>query len=133
MKNVLRSIVVAAVAALLVTSAGIPSDAVAAPVARASAFDGDWSVVIYTLRGDCDRSLRYRIRIVGGRVQNEQASYQVAGLVSPSGAIRVVVAEGGRSASGQGRLSGNVGRGLWRTDTGQCSGQWTAERRAANF
>ena len=132
MKNILRSIVAAAFAVLLVTGGSVPSDAVAAP-ARASAFDGDWSVVIYTLRGDCDRSLRYRIRIVGGRVQNEQASYQVAGLVSPSGAIRVVVAEGGRSASGQGRLSGNVGRGLWRTDTGQCSGQWTAERRAANF
>jgi len=50
-----------------------------------------------------------------------------------SGAIRVTVAQGGQSASGAGRLSGNSGRGWWRTATGQCSGQWTAERHAANY
>jgi hypothetical protein len=41
----------------------------------------------------------------------------------------VTVAEGGRSASGVGRLSGNSGRGQWRTSTGECAGEWTAERR----
>ena len=128
MKNVLRSIFVATVAALLVASASLPSNAARRP----NAFDGEWSVVIYTLRGDCDRALRYSLRIVGGRVQSDQ-SYQAAGLVSPSGAIRVVVAEGGRSASGSGRLAGNNGRGWWHTDTGSCSGQWTAVRRAAEY
>ncbi len=128
MKNALRSIFIAAVAALLVASASIPSDA-AGRVARPSKFDGQWSVVIYTLVCDCDRSLRYSLRIVDGRVQGEDQSYQVGGAVASSGAIRVVVAEGGRSASGTGRLSGTSGRGQWRTSTGQCAGQWTAVRR----
>jgi hypothetical protein len=131
-RNVLRSIFVAAIAALLVASGSLPSDAVARQVPRPNAFDGHWSVVVYTLQGDCDRALRYSVRIVDGRVEAEDQSYQAAGAVAPNGAIRVTVAEGGRSASGSGRLSGNSGRGSWRTDTGQCTGQWTAERRAAN-
>ena len=125
MKNALRSIFVVTVAALLLASASLPSNAARRP----NAFDGEWSVVIYTLRGDCDRALRYSLRIVGGRVQSDQ-SYQAAGAVAASGAIRVVVAESGRSASGSGRLAGNNGRGWWRTETGSCSGQWTAVRRA---
>jgi hypothetical protein len=41
----------------------------------------------------------------------------------------VTVSEQGQSASGTGRLSANAGAGRWRTSTGQCAGQWTAERR----
>jgi hypothetical protein len=128
MKNFLRSTFVVAIAALLVAIASIPSDA-ASRVARTRAFDGQWSVVIYTLVGDCDRSLRYSLRIVDGQVQAAEQNYQVAGVVAPSGMIRVTVGEAGRSASGAGRLIGNNGRGQWRTSTGECGGQWTAERR----
>jgi hypothetical protein len=62
MKNFLRPIVATAFGALLITSASVPTAAVAAN------FDGSWSVVINTLRGDCGSSLRYGVRIVGGRV-----------------------------------------------------------------
>ena len=48
MQNVFRSILVATIAALLVASASIPSHA-ASRAARTRAFDGVWSVVIYTL------------------------------------------------------------------------------------
>ena len=132
MKNVLRSILVATIAALLVASASIPSEA-ARRAARARSFDGTWSVVISTLYGDCPRALRYSLLIYGGRVYSEDQSFQAYGAAAPSGAISVTVAQGGQSASGAGRLSGNSGRGWWRTATGQCSGQWTAERRAANY
>jgi len=128
MKNVLRSILVATIAGLLVASASIPSHA-ASRAARTRAFDGVWSVVIYTLQGDCDRALRYSLRVEDGQVLANEQSYQVAGLVAANGVIRVVVAEGGRSASGSGKLSGNNGKGEWRTSTGQCAGQWTAVRR----
>ncbi len=128
MKNVLRPILVATIAGLLVVSASIPSEA-ARRTAHTRAFDGVWSVVIYTLYGDCDRSLRYSLRIADGEVLADEQSYQVAGLVAPNGVIRVVVEEGGRSASGTGKLSGDNGRGEWRTSTGQCAGQWTAVRR----
>lgn len=125
MKAVLRSIFALSAAALFVMIAVGPQSEAAA----AGRYDGRWSVVIYTLRGDCDRSLRYSLQIVNNRVLAEQQSYQVRGNVAAGGAIRVTVAEGGRSASGSGRLVGNVGRGKWRTSTGQCAGQWTAERR----
>jgi hypothetical protein len=122
MKNFLRPIFATAFGALLITSASIPTDAIAAN------FDGSWSVVINTLRGDCGSSLRYGVRIVGGRVVSGDGSYSVGGAVAPSGAIRVTVAEGGRSASGYGRLVGNSGSGVWRTSAGECSGQWAASR-----
>jgi hypothetical protein len=133
MKNFLRTIFAMSFGAMLIMSASVPTDAVAAGAARPSAYDGPWSVVIYTLRGDCDRSLRYSLRVVDGQVQADGQSYQVAGRVAPNGEIHVVVAEGGRSASGSGRLVGNNGRGEWRTSTGECAGQWTAVRRASEY
>ncbi len=78
MKNVLRSILVATIAALLVASASIPSEA-ARRAARTRAFDGVWSVVISTAYGDCPRALRYSLRIYDGRVYSEDQSFQAYG------------------------------------------------------
>jgi hypothetical protein len=75
-----------------------------------SAYDGTWSVAIYTLRGDCG-SVRAAVRIVGGRVYSEDQSYQSNGAVGANGVILVSVASGGLSASGSGRLSPNSGAG----------------------
>jgi hypothetical protein len=121
MRNFLRAIFATAFAALLIGSAGVPTPAVAGN------FDGAWSVVINTARGDCGSGLRYAVSIVGGRVVGN-GGYGVAGFVSPSGAIRVTVSDGGRSASGSGRLSGSHGSGGWRTSGGECSGYWSASR-----
>jgi hypothetical protein len=114
----------AAMAAAAVLVAAIPS---AAPAANSH--DGIWSVTIYTQFGNCPSSLRYAVRVARGRVLGDGQSYQVNGSVAANGATRVTVSEQGQSASGTGRLSGNVGAGRWRTSTGQCAGQWTAERR----
>jgi hypothetical protein len=112
----------AAIAAALVAT--IPFAAQAA-----NSYDGSWSVTIYTQAGNCPSSLRYGVRVARGRVYGDDQSYQVNGFVAPNGATRVTVSEQGQSASGTGRLSGNAGAGRWRTSTGQCAGQWTAERR----
>jgi hypothetical protein len=112
-----------AMAAAAVLVAAIPS---AAPAAN---YDGAWSVTIITQTGNCPSSLRYGVRVVRGRVLGDDQSYQVNGTVAANGATRVTVSEKGQSASGTGRLSGNAGAGRWRTSTGECSGQWTAERR----
>jgi hypothetical protein len=112
----------AAIAAALVAT--IPFAAQAA-----NSYDGSWSVTIYTQAGNCPSSLRYGVRVARGRVYGDDQSYQVNGTVAPNGATRVTVSEQGQSASGTGRLSGNAGAGRWRTTTGQCAGQWTAERR----
>src|SRR5215469_10193512 len=56
-----------------------------------SAYDGTWSVAIYTQRGDCG-SVRVAARIVGGRVYSKDESYQANGAVGANGMIRVSVA-----------------------------------------
>jgi hypothetical protein len=97
-----------------------------------SAYDGTWSVAIYTLRGDCG-SVRVAARIVGGHVYFEDQSYQVIGDVSANGVVRVTIAGFGRSASGSGRLSHNSCAGRWRSSRGECAGSWSASRRAGYY
>jgi len=129
MKSFMRPILVAMIAAGLVTGASMSVNAIAAPAPHQGAYDGQWSVVIYTLRGDCDSALRYSLRIAGNRVFSEDPSYQVYGAVGAGGAISVTVARGNSAATGTGRLTRAAGRGVWHTSTDQCAGQWTAERR----
>jgi hypothetical protein len=128
MRNVLRVVFVAMAAALLVPAMSEPS---AAAPRTSPAFDGIWSVSIVTYNGDCSRAYRYPLRIWQGRVikADDDPNYNVAGAVARNGAIGVTVAGGGQTASGTGRLRGNVGAGIWHTSNGECSGRWTAERR----
>jgi hypothetical protein len=97
-----------------------------------STYEGTWSVAIYTLRGDCG-SVRVAAQIVGGRVYSKDESYQANGVVGANGVIRVSVASGRLSASGSGRLSQSSGAGQWRSSIGECSGSWSASRRAGYY
>jgi hypothetical protein len=97
-----------------------------------SAYDGTWSVAIYTQRGACG-SIRVAVRIVGGRMYSEDQSYQASGTVGANGVVRASVAGAGRSASGSGRLSQNSGAGRWWSSRGECSGTWSALRRAGYY
>jgi hypothetical protein len=91
-------------------------------------YDGLWSVSIVTENGDCDRGYRYAIRITHGALGNgSDSGFTIAGNVSPAGRIKVTVSRGSASATGTGRLAGNMGSGIWKG--GACSGTWTAERR----
>ena len=97
-----------------------------------SAYDGTWSVAIYTQRGACG-SIRVAVRIVGGRMYSEDQSYQASGNVGANGVVRASVGGAGRSASGSGRLSQNSGAGRWWSSRGECSGTWSASRRAGYY
>ena len=104
--------------------------AVPAPIAAKPNFDGNWSVLIVTERGTCDRAYRYPVRISNGSVGYAgEASFNVTGRVGANGAVIVTVSRGNQSASGSGMLSSSDGSGYWRTASGECSGTWTAERR----
>ena len=93
-------------------------------------FDGNWSVLIVTEQGTCDRAYRYPVRISGGSVGYAgQASFNVSGRVGGNGAVTVTVSRGSQSATGSGVLSSTDGSGRWRAASGECSGSWTAERR----
>jgi hypothetical protein len=125
-----RSIFAFTMAGLLLL-ASAPADA-ARRVTGRSSYDGQWSVAIYTLRGDCG-AVRAALRIVGGRVYSVDSSYQAYGAVGAGGTIRVTVVSGGRSASGSGRLSRVSGSGRWRSSRGECVGTWSASRREAYY
>jgi hypothetical protein len=103
-----------------------------ATLAKASpAFDGNWSVLIVTEKGNCDRGYRYPVKISNGAVGYAgEASFNISGKVGDNGAITVTVGQGDKSALGTGTLSGNSGTGAWKTGVGECSGKWTAERRS---
>ncbi len=93
-------------------------------------YDGLWSVLVVTEKGDCDAGYRYPIRIENGKLANAgDNAFTIAGAVAPTGAITVTVSAAGKSATGLGRLDANEGGGHW--TGGSCSGSWTAERRGA--
>ena len=106
--------------------------AVLPPAAQAATHDGQWSVLVITEKGTCDRAYRYGIRVAEGRLRYEgDASVDMAGTVAPNGLVKVSIRLGNQGANGSGRLSGNSGAGTWRGagSSGECSGRWEAERR----
>jgi len=123
-----RAIPVFAAAALLAASA-VP---VSAPAFAKSNYDGQWSVLIVTQKGTCDRAYRYPVKIDNGAVGYAgSASFNVTGKVGQNGAVTVTVSRGDKSATGTGRMSSTDGSGIWTAASGECSGTWTAERRSS--
>jgi hypothetical protein len=101
----------------------------AVPATSAPNYDGLWSVVIVTETGTCDRSYRYPIRIANGTLVNAGSSaISITGSVRDNGAITVTLRNGGKDATGSGRLSPTTGTGSWQG--GACAGTWEAERRS---
>ena len=104
-----------------------------APAARAvNTYDGDWSVVIMTQSGGCDRAYRYGVRIANGDVVYDGGGpVDLQGHVFSNGSVRVRVSGAGQQADGQGRLSRTLGTGTWQGQgsLGSCTGVWQAERR----
>ena len=108
---------------------GLGLAATAIPAKATGNFDGKWSVVIVTTKGDCDRAYRYPIDIRGETVVNAgDTAFDISGRVQGNGAVAVKISYGDKSAHGIGRLSGGIGSGSW--TGGACAGTWTAERRS---
>src|SRR5947209_16371182 len=122
------SAVAPALAALSILAATVPASA---PASARTSFDGDWSVLIVTQKGTCDRAYRYPVRISNGSVGYAgQSSFNVSGNVGSGGSVTVTVSHGSQSARGSGHLSAAGGSGQWVAGSGECSGTWTAERRS---
>src|SRR5882762_1018226 len=111
----MRAAVKAAVfAAFLLALTAAKSPALAAP------HDGNWSVLIITEKGDCDRAYRYPLAVADGQVRyTGEAGANVAGTVSAGGAVKVSIRMGDKGANGSGHLSGNAGAGTWHGIAGQ--------------
>src|SRR4051812_9447370 len=121
--------IVAPVLAAITLLAAAPASA---PASARSNYDGQWSVLIVTQKGTCDRAYRYPVKIDNGSVGYAgDASFTVSGKVGENGTVTVKVARGSQSANGSGRLSSTDGSGQWIAGSGDCSGTWTAERRSS--
>ena len=99
--------------------------------ARASGFDGAWTVNIITQSGDCQPAYTYPVVITGGRVSYAgNGGFDISGGVAGAGAVTVVISYGGQSANASGKLSGQTGSGKWtgKSATASCSGRWEAIR-----
>ncbi len=118
---------------VLAMSLGSPAEARTSERTTArTSYDGNWSVLIVTNKGPCDRGYRYGLSIRGGRVFYEGSlAVNVNGQVTGNGIVKVRVSAGSQGATGTGRLSRDYGEGSWQGDgsAGSCSGTWTAERR----
>ena len=114
----------------LAIGATLALSAASAAIAK-SAYDGEWSVLIVTERGTCDRGYRYPVKIVNGVVRHAEAdsSFSISGRVVGSGGVRVSVSRGSQGAIGAGRLSARGGSGTWKSASNECSGTWSADRR----
>jgi hypothetical protein len=100
------------------------------PAAFAAVRDGNWSVLIITEKGECDRGYRYEVTVANGRVSYRgDSGIDLAGSVAPDGSTKVSIKVGDKGASGTGHLSGRTGAGVWRGvgANGSCAGRWEAE------
>ncbi|MBI4273257.1 MAG: hypothetical protein HY659_00965, partial [Rhizobiales bacterium] len=85
--------------ALIGLALGAGALASAEPGKAAPAFDGNWSVLIVTTKGECDRGYRYPVRINNGAVGYAgEATFNISGKVTDTGAITVIVSRGDKSA-----------------------------------
>jgi len=106
-----------------------PGGADAATRRAGGAYDGTWSVVFATTRGNCSSGYSVPFMVTGSRVSSAGGG-RVSGTVNRAGAVAVNVSVGASKASGGGRLAGAYGTGSWHgIITGdRCSGTWQASR-----
>jgi hypothetical protein len=92
-------------------------------------YDGTWSVVFATTRGNCSSGYSVPFMVTGSRVSSAGGG-RVSGSVNRNGAVVVNVSVGASRATGGGRLAGTSGAGAWQgIITGdRCSGTWQATR-----
>lgn len=93
------------------------------------AYDGTWTTVFATTRGNCSSGYSVPFLVTGNRVASAGGG-RVSGSVGRGGNVTVAVQVGASHANGGGRLVGSSGYGRWSgIITGdRCSGTWQATR-----
>ena len=95
----------------------------------AGPYDGVWTTVFATTRGNCSSGYSVPFTVARGRVLSAGGG-RVSGSIGRRGSVAVSVSVGASHASGGGRLAGNYGAGHWSgIITGdRCSGTCQATR-----
>ena len=123
----MHSIKLALVGALLLGTALASNSS----VAFAATTDGNWNVMIVTEKGSCGRAYLSNVNVSNGRVAYQgHAPVNLAGTVTPNGAVRVSIKAGSQGANGTGHLLAAEGHGTWHGhgSAGECTGHWVATR-----
>lgn len=107
----------------------VPASASAVTAAQGD-YAGNWSVVIMTDKGTCDKAYRYAVVVgpSGAISYGGQSGFKASGKVGANGAVNVRISRGSDAAQGSGRLTAASGSGTWVAPSGDCSGRWKASR-----
>ena len=113
------------------TAAGFVFLALSGGAEAQQQFNGRWSVLVVTERGECDKAYRYPVAIESGQVRYAgEAAFTITGEVARSGAVQGSIAQGQTRANVRGKLAGSAGSGTWTVAGARdCSGSWSAEKR----
>ena len=94
----------------------------AAGAAEAANFDGSWSVLLSTSKGNCDKVYRFPVRVEGGRINYAgQTGATAQGGVTPNGKVTATFMYGQDTLSANGMVRGETGQGNWRSPSRSCS------------
>ncbi len=106
----------------------------AAPARAAPAHDGSWAIEIVTERGACERLYRYYVEVDGQAVRlrsmTGETSPATTGLVGADGRIKATLGQAADPVNVTGRLAATSGTGVWSAPARQCTGRWSAHKRA---
>jgi hypothetical protein len=106
----------------------------AAPRLAQAPHDGSWAIEIVTERGACERLYRYYVEVEGQSVRLRsmmgETSEAATGLVRPDGSIKATLGQAGDPVNVTGRLAATSGTGVWSAPARQCTGRWSAHKRA---
>jgi hypothetical protein len=99
-----------------------------------SRHDGSWAIEIVTERGACERLYRYYVEVEGQAVRlrsmTGETSPATMGLVGADGRIKATLGHAGDPVNVTGRLAATSGTGIWSAPARQCTGRWSAQKRA---
>jgi hypothetical protein len=98
-------------------------------VMAGGAFDGQWSVELVTMRGDCERSLQWEVGVRANRISESGSFGQAVGAVDSLGRVRLQVYNATDRLFASGKLKRGSGAGVWNSPTRACSGRWRAARQ----
>jgi hypothetical protein len=106
----------------------------AGPLLAQARHDGSWAIEIVTERGPCERLYRYYVEVEGQAVRlrsmTGETSPATMGLVGADGRIKATLGQAGDPVNVTGRLAATSGTGVWSAPARQCTGRWSAHKRA---
>jgi hypothetical protein len=96
--------------------------------------DGSWAIEVVTERGGCEQLYRYYVVVDGDAVRLRSPYGEIAqapvGALRKDGRIDATFGQADDPVSVRGRLDADSGEGRWSAPARNCTGRWSAQKRA---